>query len=131
MMSDIVIVDDDRQMLDMYSEMLSPYGTISCFADPVVAFDRLMGVGDGIPIPCDLLVTDFHMPRMNGCELSRRIRSHRKVPVVMVSGCALDMSDIGHVKLFPKPFRMRDFTGYVRGVLSGSVSMGIVMDGAE
>ena len=41
---------------------------------------------------CDLVIADLAMPRMNGLELARQIRSERPVPFVLATGYAESVS---------------------------------------
>ncbi len=56
---------------------------------------------------CDLVVTDYKMPKMDGLELIRNLRQRRKdLPVILVSGYAdalgLDESNTGANVVIPK-----------------------------
>lgn len=57
-----------------------------------------------------VVLTDFHMPRMDGLALTRELMAHHPVPILVVSVSVLDGSDnafhlleAGAVDIFPKP----------------------------
>lgn len=67
--------------------------------------------------PPDVLVTDVQMPRMDGFELSRRVRSNdetKDMPILMLTakGFELEQQELmetwGIVDILPKPFSPRE-----------------------
>jgi DNA-binding NtrC family response regulator len=60
----IVIVNDDQDLLNMYSETLkmSGYDDVSSFTDPVMAYEHIKEN----PNKYSLVITDDKMPDMNG-----------------------------------------------------------------
>ncbi len=66
--------------------------------------------------PPDLVITDFQMPRMNGIELARHLRSRpetMRVPVIMLTSRShrIDPGELAAtaiVRVLPKPFSPRD-----------------------
>lgn len=81
----------------------------------------------------DLLVTDVQMPRCNGLELARRIRSNpetRDLPIIMLTAKTFEfqrqdlVDQVGIVEILPKPFSPRELFHLVEGVLAetGSAS---------
>jgi len=80
----VLLVEDDRDTREMYSEYLS-YSGWHVTAAPTG--DRaLERVRDDRP---DVVVTDLAMPGMDGRELSRRLRAERAtsdLPIIAVSG---------------------------------------------
>jgi CheY-like chemotaxis protein len=84
----VLLVEDDRDTREMYSEYLSYSGlTVTEAATGRRALERAR---ERCP---DVVVTDIAMPEMDGLELSRRLRSSvptRDVPIIAVSGQASD-----------------------------------------
>jgi CheY-like chemotaxis protein len=84
----VLLVEDDRDTREMYSEYLSYSGmTVTEAATGVRALEQ---VKRQMP---DVVVTDIAMPEMDGLELSRRLRQHlptRDLPIIAVSGQATD-----------------------------------------
>lgn len=67
--------------------------------------------------PPDVLVTDVQMPRVDGFELSRRIRGNqatRELPILMLTakGFELEQQELaeqwGIIEILPKPFSPRE-----------------------
>jgi pilus assembly protein CpaE len=79
----ILLVEDDEPIKRMIGKYLLAQGyKVGLAADGVEAMAL---VSEQLP---DLVLTDVNMPRMNGLELTRRLRSHHRtaqVPIVMLS----------------------------------------------
>ncbi len=67
--------------------------------------------------PSVLVVDDSQMPRMDGCELARRLGSI--VPVIMVTAEDLDRVPEGVVKLFRKPVDVSILEEWLGAALPG------------
>lgn len=79
----VVVVDDSITTRTLERNILEAAGyTVSVATDGIEALDVLM-YEDNV----SLLITDLEMPRMNGLELCRRIRSgkHAALPIIMVT----------------------------------------------
>lgn len=103
-----VLVDDDRLTRETLKGMLHRLG-----------LSRVEEAGHGQEaveilerIPIDVVLTDIHMPRMDGLELLREVkRRWPGVPVVVITGyptieTAVDAMRRGASDLIVKPFRM-------------------------
>ncbi len=84
MIKNVLLVDDDRAMLRLFQEALTPYA--DAFA--------VMVAGDGVEAlewlkrrSVSLVVTDLKMPRMDGFELLATIMDgYPDIPVIIMSG---------------------------------------------
>lgn len=86
----LLVVDDDPFFRELETRALCNQGYNVLQADGAAEALRLAGV---TPI-IDLLLTDFVMPELNGCELARQFRSlHPEVPVLLVSSSLLLVED--------------------------------------
>jgi len=100
--SRVVVVDDDAAMRDLLDAHLSRLGhTVSTHARAAGA----LAMADA----CDVVVTDFRMPDMDGLELCRAI--HGRVPVILISAfgtmeTAIEALRAGAADFVPKPFRI-------------------------
>jgi len=70
----------------------------------------------------DLVVLDVLMPRMDGLEFTRRIRSERNIPIVMLTARAEEADriiglELGADDYVTKPFSPREVVARVRAVL--------------
>jgi len=79
----ILTVDDAATMRKMVSFTLKAAGHEVLEAqDGVVALDVVRGR------PVDLVITDVHMPNMNGIELTRQLRAHPgfgRTPILLLT----------------------------------------------
>jgi putative two-component system response regulator len=84
----ILVVDDSMAARAGMKNMLSGENVHIC-----LAADGQEALGKAMVQPFDAIVTDVHMPVMDGIELCRRIHSMpqtRSIPVIMVSGMDTD-----------------------------------------
>jgi CheY-like chemotaxis protein len=82
----VLLVEDDRDTREMYSEYLSYSGMT--VTEAATGRRALEHAKQDRP---DVVVTDIAMPEMDGLELSRQLRARqetRDVPIIAVSGQA-------------------------------------------
>jgi diguanylate cyclase (GGDEF)-like protein/PAS domain S-box-containing protein len=85
-MTRIVVIDDrvtNRNILTRLALSVEEGLQVSAFASPVEAIDALDG-----GLSCDLIVTDYNMPEMDGAGFVRTLRQrgeHHDVPVIVVT----------------------------------------------
>ncbi len=81
--SQVLVVEDSVTQREMISELLKDNGLVVTIAtNGIEALSQLQNMTP------DLVVLDIVMPKMNGYEVCRRIKSHPKtksIPVVMCS----------------------------------------------
>ena len=79
----ITIVDDDQSMLELLETILKDKGyEVDCYNESVGAVDKMR---ERLP---SLIMLDIHMPKKNGIELLKDIKSDsvlKKIPVVMLT----------------------------------------------
>ncbi len=82
----ILVVDDEPAVRDVFRQILSAIGfRVRTAADGRAALEILADAS----IPVAGVITDLHMPVMDGIELTREIRLRRpELPVVLASGFA-------------------------------------------
>jgi CheY-like chemotaxis protein len=105
----ILIVDDDTEILDMLKLTLnvwSPDSQIVLASNGLDALVQLQ-LRDGIQ-PFDIVLTDYHMPIMNGLELAREIR--QKWPGIHIILMSSDPFD----KDFSANIVSREYDGYIQ-----------------
>ena len=86
----ILLVDDEKDILDLFSEYLTSnsFNTIS-FDNPVKALDYFYKN----PNNCSLIITDYKMPQMSGLDFINKIRerdTYCKIKTIMVSAYIKD-----------------------------------------
>jgi twitching motility two-component system response regulator PilH len=121
-MSTVLVVEDSVTQREMITDLLKGSGlTVSIATDGVEALEQIDG-------HCpDLVVLDIVMPRMNGYEVCRRIKSDPKtqnVPVVMCSSKGEEFDRYWGMKqgadaYIAKPFQPTELVGTVKQLLRG------------
>lgn len=121
-MSKVLVVEDSVTQREMISSLLKNSGlTVAVAGDGVEALARLQNT-----IP-DVVVLDIVMPRMNGYEVCRRIKSDAKtknIPVVMCSSKGEEFDRYWGLKqgadaYIAKPFQPTELVGTVKQLLRG------------
>ena len=118
----ILVVDDETQITRVLRTTLS-----SQTYDVRVANDgetALEIMKDWVP---HLVITDLSMPNMDGLELTRRLRTTTKVPIVILSvrgeeRTKVQALDAGADDYVTKPFGMEELLARVRAALRRSSS---------
>jgi PAS domain S-box-containing protein len=115
----ILLVDDNADMRDYIRRLLSGTYTVDTAADGVAALEAIERN------PPDLVLTDVMMPRMDGFELLRSLRSNaatQDIPIVLLSARAGEESQIegleaGADDYLIKPFSARELVARVEATL--------------
>src|ERR1039458_4732085 len=78
----ILVVDDDKQIAELFREMLSAEGyAVDC------AYTGKEGENLAVNIPYDAIVLDIAMPDRDGFEVCRTLcRQKIETPIMMLSG---------------------------------------------
>ena len=101
----IAVVDDDPGVLKSLEYLLESAG------HAVLAFGSAAALLDGgVLVKIDCVISDVHMPVMNGFALSQAIRQIRpELPVILITGHPGMLErpptpDAGRRRVFTKPF---------------------------
>jgi two-component system KDP operon response regulator KdpE len=124
MSSKVLIIDDEPQVARVLNTVLTGHGyEVRTFADPEVALSNFE------PWHPDLVISDLIMPRANGIEVCRRIRTASPVPVIIISvkddeRTKVAAFDAGADDYVTKPFGMDELLARIRVALrrGGGVS---------
>jgi len=116
----ILLVDDNADMRDYISRLLSPRYIVHSAADGVEALVSLR------ERPADLVLSDVMMPRLDGFGLVRKIRSDpvlAHMPIVLLSARAGEDSsveglDAGADDYLTKPFSTRELNARIAANLN-------------
>jgi DNA-binding response OmpR family regulator len=116
----ILVVDDEAMIRNLLFEVLSEQGFQVTLAKD--GRDSLKQMEND---RFDLLITDIHMPHLNGIEMLRQMKlDKRREKVIVISGLADDAADLEGkdippvFALLPKPFRIKRFLDTVAAVLA-------------
>ncbi|HYW17983.1 MAG TPA: response regulator [Nodularia sp. (in: cyanobacteria)] len=121
-MSTVLIVEDSMAQREIMTDLLKASGfTVTHAKDGIEALEV---IETDTP---DLVILDIVMPRMNGYELCRRLKSHPKtqnVPVVICSGNSEEFDRYWGMKqgadaYIGKPFPPSELVEIVKKVLRG------------
>ena len=85
------MVDDEKDILDLFSEYLSSNGyNVISFNNPIYALEYF---NQNIT-NCSLVITDYNMPQMSGIDFIKKIRekknTDRKIKTIIISAFIKD-----------------------------------------
>jgi len=112
--SHIMIVDDDQTLLKFFKIHLNKF-----FSRVVVVKNAKEAVDTLKTKEIDLVLSDIRMPRVDGIQLLKKIRSHdASIPVFLISGALLDeqqMKDIHETAdgFLKKPFTVDEIQDFI------------------
>jgi two-component system, OmpR family, response regulator len=116
----ILLVDDEQSIQTLLSFPLRKDGY-----EVVQATDGRQALDRFREQPFDLVVLDLMLPRVDGLEVCRRLRSHSAVPIIMLTAKSEEIDkvvglEIGADDYITKPFSMREFRSRVKAALRRS-----------
>lgn len=116
-MASILIADDNEQITSILIEYSKKEGFT-----PLTAFDGVEAVEKFTKFNPDIILLDVMMPRMDGFEVCRKIRSQSDVPIIMITARGEDFErimglDIGADDYIVKPFSPGEVMARVRAIL--------------
>ncbi len=118
----VLVVDDSPTILKVVSAILARHGF-----EPAAARDGLLGIEMIKRGPrFDLVLLDFVMPRMNGYQFCRELRSlpeHKDLPVILMSAKGDKIRgqfvrQTGALDAITKPFDSKTLVSIIEGALS-------------
>jgi CheY-like chemotaxis protein len=111
----ILIADDEKALRILLVEALKPYDYhIDVVENGAEAISHIQRKS------YDLIITDYMMPKMDGLELTRRIRSqYPSTPILIVTGDGpvYDLLKSGATACIPKPFNILELQNTVKDML--------------
>lgn len=116
----ILIVDDDREILELLKSFLGRHGYQAYTAERTEMADKLLAAQKP-----DLLILDVMMPGEDGLAYCRRVRAENNIPIVMLTALGEETDRIVGLELgaddyLPKPFNPRELLARVKAVLRRS-----------
>lgn len=114
----VTIVDDVKDNLKSYNELLSPTFNLELIQNPLELLNFLS------KNQTDLILLDLHMPNINGFELYEKFKtSHPEVPVIFLSGDPSEESiikglNLGADDFIVKPVSLRELIARIKNKIS-------------
>jgi len=120
----ILLVDDEEAIQTLLAYPLRREGY-----DVVSARDGRQALDLFAAQRFDLVVLDVMMPRLDGIEVCRRLRSRSQVPIIMLTARDDEVDkvlglEIGADDYITKPFSIREFSSRVKAALRRTRMMG-------
>ncbi len=116
-MTTILLIDDDTELTGLLGEYLEQEGfRVAIAADGERAFGRI------VDARADIVVLDIMMPKVDGLQVLRRIRSESSVPVLMLTARGDEADriaglDLGADDYLAKPCSPAELTARIRAIL--------------
>jgi two-component system response regulator CpxR len=113
----ILVIDDDREMVDLLAQSLAQEGF-----DLNTAQSGEEGIELGRNQGPDLILLDVNLPDINGFEVLRRLRRESDTPVIMLTARGEEVDrivglEIGADDYLPKPFSVRELVARINAIL--------------
>src|ERR1700684_3977035 len=113
----IWLVDDEQSIQPLLSYPLRKEGY-----DVVQATDGRQALDRFDEQSFDLVVLDLMLPRIDGLEVCRRLRSQSSVPIIMLTAQSDEIDKVVGLELgaddyITKPFSLREFSSRIKAVL--------------
>ncbi len=113
----ILLVDDEQSVQALLSYPLRKEGY-----DVVQATDGRQALERFEEQPFDLVVLDLMLPKIDGLEVCRRLRTHSSVPIIMLTAKSEEIDKVVGLELgaddyITKPFSMREFSSRIKAAL--------------
>lgn len=116
-MSSILLVEDERELASLIKRELELVGhTVQTVTDGPSAVEAVH-----LHAP-DIIVLDVMLPGFDGLEVTRRIRSTRSTPILMLTARSMEIDKVVGLELgaddyLTKPFSMRELQARITAIL--------------
>lgn len=116
-MEKIIIVDDDDELGELISEYLAVEGF-----EVETVYDGESGLEQALSGKYDLVILDVMLPKKNGFDVLRELRSSSSIPVLMLTARGDDRERIAGLEsgaddYLPKPFNPRELVARIKAIL--------------
>ncbi|MFY8273566.1 response regulator [Pseudoalteromonas sp. SSDWG2] len=112
----ILLVDDDIELANMLSDYIQSQDfEVHC------AHDGEQGLEQALNGQFDLVLLDVMLPKIDGFEVLKQLRTHSVVPVIMLTAKGDDFDRIFGLELgaddyIPKPFNHRELIARIKAI---------------
>jgi len=113
----VLLIDDDEKLLKLLTEYLEGYGFhVLTLVDGLAVLETIR-----VESP-DIIILDIMLPKKDGFEVLKEIRSEYSIPVIMLTAKGEDADRIVGLELgaddyLPKPFNPRELLARMRAVM--------------
>lgn len=123
MSENILIVDDDKEIVDAIEFYLKPEGF-----NVLKAYDGVEAIESLIDNNIDLVIMDVMMPNMDGLKTTLKIRENNNIPIILLSAKNQDMDKIlglnmGADDYVTKPFNPLELIARVKSQLRRFINL--------
>ena len=113
----ILLVDDEQSIQTLLSYPLRKEGY-----DVIQAMDGRQALDRFEEQPFDLVVLDLMLPKLDGLEVCRQLRSRSAVPIIILTAKSEEIDKVVGLELgaddyITKPFSLREFSSRVKAAL--------------
>lgn len=114
----LLIIDDDQELTDLLREYLAPQGyAIDIASDGELGLQHATG-----DTHYDLILLDVMLPKLDGFEVLKKLRTLRLTPVLMLTAKGEDFDKILGLELgaddyLPKPFNHRELSARIKALI--------------
>lgn len=117
MKNTILLIDDDTELTELLTQYLASEGFHA-----ISVHDGEAGVKKALNQNFDAIVLDVMLPKMNGFEVLKALRTHIETPVLMLTARGDDIDrivglEIGADDYLPKPCNPRELIARLRAIL--------------
>ena len=117
MQNHVLIVEDDNDILELLKLYLESNNFLV-----YVAYDGIEALELLEKEKINIIIADIMMPRMNGYELIKKVRTNSRIPIIITSAKNMDSDkilglDIGADAYITKPFNPLEVVAYVKALL--------------
>ncbi len=128
----ILLIDDEANILKLYSMLLTKYGYVVYTFDSAIEALEFMKKGEH---KIDLIISDLNMPEMTGLQFLNQINKntkHSSIPLIFLSAVSdskihVDAYESGAVDFLTKPVQKEIFLSKIKALLK-SYSLKIVQE---
>ena len=119
----ILIVDDDREIRTLLGDYLQKNGFRATAVADGKAMRRALEQSH-----FDLIVLDLMLPGEDGLKLTRELRAHSQIPIIMLSALGEEIDrvvglEVGADDYLSNPFTPRELVGRIKAILRRTAHM--------